>query len=145
MKTAVLIFSFLCLSLPLSAQSAGDLEATIQKFRSALLAEDAATLRNLTSENLSYGHSAGMIENQEEFVAVFEAKNTDYQIWEVSDQTIEFHGKDLAIVRQNVKAEILSLTNQTTNSLNMGLMMIWVKEKSGWKLLARQSFRYPQT
>ena len=145
MKTCVLILSFLCLSVQLSAQSVGDLEAGLKAFQGALLAEDAPTLRSLTSENLSYGHSAGMIENQEEFVAVFEAKKTDYQIWEVSDQTIEFHGKDLAIVRQNVKAEILSLTNQTTNSLNMGLMMIWVKEKSGWKLLARQSFRYPQS
>ena len=145
MKTCVLIFSFLCLSLQLSAQSAAEVEDAVQKFQSALLAEDAPTLRNLTSKNLSYGHSAGTIENQEEFVAVFEAKNSDYQTWDVSDQTIAFHGKDLAIVRQNVKAEILSLTNGTTNSLNMGLMMIWVKEKGAWKLLARQSFRYPQS
>ena len=145
MKTCVLIFSFLCLSLQLSAQSAAEVEDAVQKFQSALLAEDAPTLRNLTSKNLSYGHSAGVIENQEEFVAVFEAKKSDYQTWEVSDQTISFHGKELAIVRQNVKAEILSLINGTTNSLNMGLMMIWVKEKGAWKLLARQSFRYPQS
>jgi len=109
------------------------------------LAEDAETLQKLTSANLSYGHSAGKIENQEEFVAVFKSKNSDYKTWDVSDQTISFHGKKLAIVRQNVKAEIVSMSNGTINSLDMGIMMVWVKEKGAWKLLGRQSFRYPQS
>lgn len=139
-----LLLGFLFITNLAFSQSEKEVDEVLQKMRTALLAEDAEMLRKLTSKNLSYGHSAGAIENQEEFVAVFEAKNSDYQIWEVSDQTIAFHGKNLAIVRQNVKAEILSKSNGTTNSLNMGLMMIWVKEKGEWKLLARQSFRYPQ-
>ncbi|SEF45727.1 nuclear transport factor 2 family protein [Algoriphagus boritolerans] len=144
MKLSLLLVFLFITNLAFS-QSEKEVDEVLQKMRTALLTEDAATLRKLTSENLSYGHSAGTIENQEEFVAVFEAKNSDYQFWEVSDQTIAFHGKDLAIVRQNVKAEILSKLNGTTNSLNMGLMMIWVKERGEWKLLARQSFRYPQS
>jgi ketosteroid isomerase-like protein len=143
MKIALTLFFALTLTMAFS-QSEKEVDEAVQKLRTALLAEDAAALEELTTPNLSYGHSGGTIENQEEFVAVFAAKNSDYKTWQVSDQTIEFHGKDLAIVRQNVKAEILSLTNQTTNSLNMGLMMIWVKEKGEWKLLARQSFRFPQ-
>lgn len=144
MKIALTLFFAMTLTVAFS-QSEKEVDEAVQKLRTALLAEDAATLKNLTSANLSYGHSGGTIENQEEFVAVFAAKNSDYKTWDVSDQTIEFHGKDLAIVRQNVKAEIVSLSNGTTNSLDMGLMMIWVKEKGEWKLLARQSFRFPQS
>lgn len=143
MKIALTLFFAMTLTVAFS-QSEKEVDEAVQKLRTALLAEDADALKNLTSANLSYGHSAGTIENQEEFVAVFAAKNSDYKTWDVSDQTIEFHGKDLAIVRQNVKAEIVSISNGTTNSLDMGIMMIWVKEKGQWKLLARQSFRFPQ-
>lgn len=143
MKIALTLFFAMTLTLAFS-QSEKEVDEAVQKLRTAMLAEDAAALKILTSANLSYGHSAGKIENQEEFVAVFESKSSDYKTWNVSDQTIEFHGKDLAIVRQNVKAEIVALSNGTTNSLDIGLMMIWVKEKGEWKLLARQSFRFPQ-
>jgi uncharacterized surface protein with fasciclin (FAS1) repeats len=144
MKHSLLLIFFFVSTFAFS-QSQKEVDEAVQNFRTALLAEDAATLQKLTSASLSYGHSAGKIENQEEFVAVFNSKNSDYKTWEVSDQTISFHGKKLAIVRQNVKAEIVSLTNGTINSLDMGLMMVWVKEKGTWKLLGRQSFRYPQS
>jgi ketosteroid isomerase-like protein len=144
MKIALTLFFAMTLTVAFS-QSEKEVEDAVQNLRTALLAEDAETLQKLTSANLSYGHSAGKIENQEEFVAVFKSKNSDYKTWDVSDQTISFHGKKLAIVRQNVKAEIVSVSDGKTNSLDMGIMMVWVKEKGAWKLLGRQSFRYPQS
>lgn len=143
MKSLILSF-FLLTSFQTFAQSEKEVETAVQNLRTAMLAEDATTLKSLTSENLTYGHSGGVIENQEEFVAVFASKKSDYQKWDVSDQTISMNGKDLAIVRQNVKAEIVSITNSTTNKLDLGLLMVWVKEKGEWKLLARQAFRHPQ-
>jgi ketosteroid isomerase-like protein len=122
------------------AQAEKEVETAIQNLKTAMLAEDADALRNLTSPNLTYGHSSGVIENQAEFLAVFAAKKTDYQKWEISDQTITFHGKDLAIVRHRVKAEIAGANGQI-NKLDIGLLMIWTKEKGSWKLLARQAFR----
>lgn len=143
MKSLILSF-FLLTSIQTFAQSEKEVETAVQNLRIAMLAEDATTLKSLTSENLTYGHSGGVIENQEEFVAVFASKKSDYQKWDVSDQTISMNGKDLAIVRQNVKAEIVSIANSTTNKLDLGLLMVWVKEKGEWKLLARQAFRHPQ-
>lgn len=143
MKSLILSF-FLLTSIQTFAQSEKEVETAVQNLRIAMLAEDATTLKSLTSENLTYGHSGGVIENQEEFVAVFASKKSDYQKWDVSDQTISMNRKDLAIVRQNVKAEIVSIANSTTNKLDLGLLMVWVKEKGEWKLLARQAFRHPQ-
>lgn len=138
---SLLLALFLFTSIQTFAQSEKEVETAVQNLRTAMLAEDAPTLKALTSENLTYGHSAGLIENQEQFLAVFSGGKTDYQTWDITGQTIRFHGKKLAMVRHNVIAAIAS--NGTTNSLNLGLLMVWVKEKGDWKLLARQAFRLP--
>lgn len=142
MKNSLLLIFLLSSQLAFS-QSEKEVNDAVQKLRIAMLAEDAETLKKLTSENLSYGHSSGVIETQDEFVAVFASKKSDYQKWDISDQTITFQGKKLAIVRHNVLGEIAS--NGNVNTLNLGLLMLWVKEKGEWKLLARQAFRVPQS
>ncbi|MDO8966845.1 nuclear transport factor 2 family protein [Algoriphagus sp.] len=142
MKNSLLLIFLLSSQLAFS-QSEKQVNDAVQKLRIAMLAEDAETLKKLTSENLSYGHSSGVIETQDEFVAVFASKKSDYQKWDISDQTITFQGKKLAIVRHNVLGEIAS--NGNVNTLNLGLLMLWVKEKGEWKLLARQAFRVPQS
>lgn len=124
------------------AQSQPEVLTAVEKFRLALLAEDHETLRSLTSRDLSYGHSSGLIETQEDFLKVFESKAQDYQVWDVSDLSVSFHGKTIAMVRYNVKAEIS--TNGNLNKLDLGLLMVWIKEDGAWKLLARQAFRVPR-
>jgi hypothetical protein len=142
MKLILIIFLALITQLSFSQDRKGIEEAN-EKFRAAMLAEDHITLRTLTSKDLSYGHSSGLIEDQEEFLKVFESKNQDYQVWDISNQTFTFHGDHLAMVRYNVKVEIL--TNGNTNKLDLGLLMMWVREDGSWKLLARQAFRVPQS
>lgn len=142
MKTTLIIFLFFFISSAF-AQAEKDVETAVKNLTTALLAEDANALKSLTSGNLTYGHSGGVIESQEEFVAVFASKKSDYQKWDVSNQTISTNGKNMAIVRQNVKAEILSTETGSINKLDLGLLMVWVKEKGDWKLLARQAFRLP--
>jgi hypothetical protein len=125
------------------SQDIKSVEEALEKFRIAMLAEDHVSLKSLTSENLSYGHSSGLIENQEEFLKVFESKSQDYRIWDTSNQTISFHRDNLAMVRYNVRVEIS--TNGALNNLDLGLLMVWINENGSWKLLARQAFRVPQT
>lgn len=141
MKKLLLLALFLipCFSF---AQAEKEVAAAVEKMKAAFLVEDAATLRMLTSEDLSYGHSSGTIENQQQFLAVFESKKTDYLKWDIADQTIALHGNDLAMVRHNITAEFAE--NGKVNTLKLGLLMVWVREKGTWKLLARQAFRTPQ-
>ncbi|GAB3233684.1 nuclear transport factor 2 family protein [Algoriphagus aestuariicola] len=140
MKRILFILLFLSCQFAFG-QAEKEVDAAVKKMQAAFLAEDVATLRTLTSEDLSYGHSSGTVENQEQFLAVFESKVTDYQKWDISDQTISLHGKYIALVRHNIYAEFAE--NGKVNSLKLGLLMVWVKEKGGWKLLARQAFRTP--
>ncbi len=138
-----ILFALLFLSAQFTfGQAEKEVDAAVKQMQAAFLAEDAATLKTLTSEDLSYGHSSGTIENQAQFLAVFESKKTDYQKWNISDQTINMHGKDIAMVRHNIYAEFAEAGK--VNSLKLGLLMVWVKEKGSWKLLARQAYRTPQ-
>ncbi|GAB2488300.1 nuclear transport factor 2 family protein [Algoriphagus taiwanensis] len=123
------------------AQSTEEIEKAVQKMKVAMLESDAATLAELTSPALSYGHSGGTIETQSEFLEVFSSKSADYQRWDMSDLFIVIHNKTTAIVRHEVDADIES--NGTLNNLKLGVMMVWVKEKGKWKLLGRQAFRRP--
>lgn len=136
------LFSFfsmlLFLSFPSLAQSTSEIEAKMDALTQALLAEDAETLKSLTSEDLTYGHSSGSIEDQEAFLKVFRSGNTDYQAWDISNLTVQFHGKNIAMVRHFVDGKIQG------NPLHLGVMLVWIKEKGDWKLLARQAYRRQQ-
>jgi hypothetical protein len=137
------LFSFLLLvSSSAFSQTETEIKEAVFQLRLAMLEENVDALRQLTSTQLDYGHSSGLIENQEEFLAVFASKKTDYQSWDISELEISMVKNDLAIVRHKVQASIVS--NGNTNTLNIGLMMVWTKEKGMWKLLARQAFRLPQ-
>lgn len=132
---------FLLFSFDVIAQSQKEVETAVLQLKAAMLAEDTESLQKLTSKNLRYGHSTGKIENQEEYLAVFKSGNTDYTVWDITEQEIQLEGKNLALVRHKVSAKIQ--TNGVPNNLKIGLLMVWVKEKGDWKLLARQAFRLP--
>ena len=138
----VLIIGFILLSHWSFSQNKRELEEVVEKMRVAMLAEDAETLRALTSEDLNYGHSNGTIETQREFLQVFETKSQDYLVWDIKNLEVDFHAGSLAMVRYDVHAEISTQGN--INRLDLGLLMIWIKEAGAWKLLARQAFRYPK-
>lgn len=141
MKT-ILFSLFVCFSFSGFAQTTNEIKEVVFQLRQAMLDENVESLRALTSTQLNYGHSSGAIENQEQFLAVFASKNSDYQTWDIYDLEISEPQKNLAIVRHKVKGTIVS--NGATNNLQIGLLMVWTKEKGTWKLLARQAFRLPQ-
>ena len=141
MKYLTLILWILAV-IPTYAQSESEVKTALFQMRSAMLDEDESTLRELTSEHLTYGHSSGVIETQEQFLGVFASGNTDYQNWDIYELEISLPKSDMALVRHKVKADIQS--NGNTNHLELGLLMVWVKEKGQWRLLARQAFRLPQ-
>ena len=139
----ILIALFLVYSFSAFAQTESEVEEAVMQLGEAMLEENVDKLRNLTSVHLNYGHSSGAIENQEQFLAVFASQKSDYQKWDIYYLEISQPQKNLAIVRHNVKASILS--NGNMNNLELGLLMVWTNEKGDWKLLARQAFRLPQS
>ncbi|MEY3731492.1 MAG: hypothetical protein RLZZ57_2248 [Pseudomonadota bacterium] len=129
-------------ALPTQAQGsdAAAVAAAVEALTKAMLAGDRAGLMAVTHERLSYGHSAGRIENRQQFIDPLANKTSIFRSMTVSDQTIDVVGDD-AIVRHVLRGE--SESNGRVNPVNIGILQVWKKQPDGWKLLARQAFTRP--
>ncbi len=123
-----------------SAQSADEaaIARQVDALSQAMLQVDGAQLRALTAEGLSYGHSAGRIENKAQFIANLESRANPFGSIRLSGQTISVVG-DNAIVRHTFDGETTG--GGRTTPVHIGVLQIWHKEGGTWKLLARQAFR----
>lgn len=114
-----------------------ELEQKILTLYEAMVHRNAEQLKELTSENLTYGHSSGTIENKPEFINA--VLNGTFQFDKISaeDQTIVI-SDDIGMVRNIFLAE--GTNNNEPANVRIGCLMIFRKEGQ-WKLLARQAFK----
>ncbi|MBS0223162.1 MAG: nuclear transport factor 2 family protein [Proteobacteria bacterium] len=105
----------------------------------AMLAADKGKLESLVADQLSYGHSSGLVQDKAAFVDVIVSKKTVYKSIELSKQTIAISGND-AIVRHAWMSESGGGDGNWTVS-KLGVLQVWQKQGSNWKLLARQAFK----
>ena len=105
-----------------------------------MLAADQSALEGLVADQLSYGHSGGVVESKAQFVNVVASKKTVYKSITLAEPTVTVVGNN-AIARHIFSAETES--DGKPASARVGVMQVWVKDGSRWKLLARQAFRLP--
>lgn len=110
----------------------------VENMRKAMFARDAKQFEALVSEKVSYGHSAGRIENKKEFIAAALANKSVMKSLAFTDQTIQVDGNH-AIVRNTYNG--VSELDGKTNNTKIGVLMIWAKEGQVWRLYARQAYR----
>lgn len=126
---------------PVRAQSADEraVAQAVEALSKAMLDVDQARLEALTADGLSYGHSAGRIENKAQFVAYLVSRASAFRAINLSDQTISIVGDD-AIVRHVFAGETVTPAGQVT-PVRIGVLQVWRKQGSDWRLLARQAYR----
>jgi ketosteroid isomerase-like protein len=112
----------------------------IDDLRKAMLAADQAGLEALVADQLSYGHSGGVIEPKGQFINVIVNKKTIYKSITLSDPSVTVVG-DNAIARHIFSAE--TEADGKPGSARVGVLQVWTKQDGRWKLLARQAFRLP--
>lgn len=135
-KINLLLMLLAFVSTIVHAQSADEkaVAEQVDKLSKALIAADKAVLESLAAEELTYGHSSGTIEDKAAFVDAVVSGKTKYTKVDVSDQTIKIVG-DIALVRHNA-AMIVNGGN-----VNLGILLVFRKQRGEWKLLARQAYR----
>lgn len=116
-------------------------EQAVETMRLAMLSADKAQLENVALPSLTYGHSSAVIENKAEFVDAIVSGRSGFTTLEFQDQTITTEG-DTAIVRHVFSAD----TNNSgkIGKVKIGVMLVFKKVDSDWKLLARQAYKLPQ-
>jgi ketosteroid isomerase-like protein len=122
---------------PLAEQQVTDL---VTKLTQAMIDADKVALDNLTSDNLSYGHSSGRVEDKQTFVENIVNGKSDFVNIDITEQTITISG-NVALVRHIFSAT----TNDSGNpgSVKLKVLLVWQQEKGHWKLLARQAVKMP--
>lgn len=103
-----------------------------------MLDGDSAALKRLTDGDLVYGHSSGKMESQQEFVDALGTGKSDFKTLNTSNQSITVRGKT-AVVRHQLKGNVVDGGKEA--AVNLGVLLVWHKEKKQWKLLARQAFK----
>lgn len=110
----------------------------VEKLRKAMIDPDKATLEAIASDELSYGHSGGNLENKAAFVEALVSGASDFKTIDLTEQTVTIVD-NTAMVRHKLSAE----TNNkgVAGQVKLAVLLVWVKQKGDWKLLARQAVK----
>jgi hypothetical protein len=112
----------------------------VEALRKAMVDADKARLEELVADQLSYGHSSGVIESKAQFVSVVAGKKTIYKSIGLLEPSTTVAGTN-AIARHIFTAE--TEADGKPGTARVGVLQVWQKQDGRWKLLARQAFRLP--
>lgn len=112
--------------------------AAVENLKKAMIDADSSALAGMVLDELSYGHSSGKIESKASFVGSLASGKSDFLNMDLTDQTIRVVNHT-AIVRHTLSAQIIDNGNAAT--VKLLVLLVWVKDKGRWKLLARQAVR----
>ena len=130
----------LLISTTISAQSKQETAVSnaVEKLRTAMVTGERAALDAIAADQLSYGHSSGLIETKTQFVEKIASGQSDFVSIELKNQTISI-SKNTAIVRHELHA--VTNDNNKPGEVHLKILLIWQKQGKEWKLLARQAVR----
>ncbi len=138
-----LLVGFMCLFSGYVAASTAsdeqDVAKAVDKMTQAMLHKDIATLNALTSDNVTYGHSSGKIQNKQEFVADIETGRSGFKTLQMLNQKIKMNG-DTALVRNHFSAQAVNSGVEVPTEIEN--FQIWQKQKGQWLLIGRQAFKF---
>ncbi len=101
--------------------------------------KDSLVLSSLFSDKLSYGHSGGKVENRSEAIRGILSNQSMYTEVKLSETSVWTEDKT-AVTRYTMQA-IETKKDGTAAPLKINILLVWVKMKGSWKLLARQAVK----
>ncbi|WP_425236858.1 nuclear transport factor 2 family protein [Ulvibacterium sp.] len=110
----------------------------VESLNEALVNPESEKLKNITSENLTYGHSSGTLENQGEFIDALINGPFDFLSIDTSQDQITIYG-NTAIARHIMTAK--GANNGQPVDVHIGIMLVFQKRKGQLLLLARQAYK----
>jgi ketosteroid isomerase-like protein len=139
-KLTVLLFIFSLFTAVAFAQSADEkaIASQVETLRKAMIAGDRASLNDVMSDQLSYGHSFDFVQNKAQFIDALVTGKAAFTKIDIKDQKITIDG-NTAIVRHRLFAD----TNDKgkINSIALGVLQVWKKTNGKWQLYARQGYK----
>jgi hypothetical protein len=142
MKNVKLLIGFLCLfsGFVAAAPAPGenDVAAAVDKLTQAMWHKDIASLKALTADTLTYGHSSGKVQDKQEFIADIETGRSGFNDLKMLNQKIFMYG-DVALVRNHFSAQ--AVNSGVVVPTEIENFQTWQKRGGKWQLIGRQAFR----
>ena len=125
---------------PVFAQSKDEqpVAAAVESLRKAMVNPDKASLDALVLDELTYGHSSGVVQDKAAFEAALLSKSSVFVTIDLTEQTVKVVG-NTAWVRH-----ILSATTNDggkPGTTHLSVLLVWLKQKGQWRLFARQAVK----
>ena len=91
----------------------------------------------LLSEDVSFGHSNGWVQNFDDFKKDFESKKVSYKSIEQTDLSEFKRNKKTVSLRRKVK--VSGIYKVYDFEMTLSLLEIWIKKGKSWQLWSRQA------
>src|SRR5215213_6525497 len=137
MKRIIFFSLFFLTVLGLFAQSKAEkalVERTYLLSHTVFGTKDSLTLEDLFAKQVSYGHSHGNLQTRAEAIKGISQNKSKYTETSLTILKVIIED-DVAIVRHLFKAKE-NKPDGTVTALNFTMMLVWIKEKGKWKLMA---------
>jgi ketosteroid isomerase-like protein len=119
-----------------AAAAEQEVRRTIEKYRTALLQKDAATLERIWADDYTFTNGAGETHSKAERLANLKSGATSLDsINEEEDMKVRVHG-NVAVVTSRVTIKGQYSGKQTSGQYRS--IHVWVKGAAGWQLVANQ-------
>lgn len=99
--------------------------------------KDSASLNKLLAKEITYGHSGAKITNRQQTLEDVGGNKSGYTDIEIKDIKLVINGN--TVVSRYVLTGTETKEDGKAVHLNLGIMMVWIKEKGEWKMMARQA------
>jgi hypothetical protein len=100
--------------------------------------KDSAAIQDLVAENVTYGHSTGLLENKPVMLHNAVHSLESYKNLSLERLSTTYAGPTV-IIRYILRADVSK--EGSTYPLNIAIMQVWGKEKGKWQLFARQAVK----
>jgi Domain of unknown function (DUF4440) len=111
----------------------------VKQLNQAMVDANHIALDQLTAQQLSYGHSSGLIEDKDTYITSIVDGKFGFTSIDLSEQTIAV-SDNTAIVRHRFEAKTDD-KGKDPGAARLFVLQVWQKQKGKWLLLARQATR----
>ena len=102
----------------------------------SLMENNDSKILELFSDDVSFGHSNGWIQNKDDFKTDFESGKVKYQSVKQSElKELKFKNK-FASIRRIIAVK--GLYKEEVFEMKLSILEFWIKQKGIWKLWSRQ-------
>ncbi len=108
------------------------------ELKTALLKRDSISLTKLLSDDVSYGHSNGLLQTRAQLIRDVMSGTQEYKSIEPYDMNIRIY-ENSAIV--TVKSKIIMTMQGKVLNLSMNVLLVWIFKNNDWQLVGRQSVK----